>query len=124
MADWPEILGAAAKTLGVLPTLPLPPEFQNPGVFVDVFAQTLDFSVFPRKSRHALSVNLGTTTRAHGHGLMTRFDRAFKARNCSMETLWLPLAGLAISQDRRLQITPQFRTHHGDAALWDAKYRA
>ena len=48
--NWSAILGAAAKTMGINPTLPSPPDLHNPSLNSDVFAKTLDIVIFPRKS--------------------------------------------------------------------------
>ena len=50
------LLGAVAQTLGVSPT-PVPlPDPREPGLYLDFPAKTLDFAVFPHKSRRALAV--------------------------------------------------------------------
>ena len=49
--DWPGLLGAVAQTPGVAPAPAPPPDLRGPGLRRDFFARTLDFAIFPRKSR-------------------------------------------------------------------------
>ena len=57
--EWPLILGAVAKKLGVYRTPPPKPDMKDPEVYLDLFAKTLDVATFPKIGRHALSVASG-----------------------------------------------------------------
>ena len=50
------LLGAVAQTLGSSPTPALPPDPRQPSQYLDAFAKTADFAIFPRKSRRPLAV--------------------------------------------------------------------
>ena len=57
--EWPLILGAAAKKVGVYRTPAPKPDLQDPEVYLDLFAKTLDLATSPQIGRHALSVASG-----------------------------------------------------------------
>ena len=55
-SDWSTLLGAAARPLGVRPVAPPLPNLRDPALYLDVFGQTLDYAVFPHKSKHPLAL--------------------------------------------------------------------
>ena len=59
-----EILGTVARTLGVSPTPEPLPDLSDPGVYLDFFPKTLDFAIFPRKSRRPLAACSGINDKA------------------------------------------------------------
>ena len=56
---WSAILGAVAKALGMYPTPPLPPDFRDPSLFLDLSAKALNFAISPYEPRHALPAASG-----------------------------------------------------------------
>ena len=62
-SDWYAPSGEAARPLGALPVPPPLPDLSDPGLHLDFFGQTLDFAVFPHKSRHPLAIGAGINSR-------------------------------------------------------------
>ena len=55
-AGWSNILGEAARSLGVCPTDPPLPDLRDPEFFLDFFGQTLEYAAFPHKSKRHLAL--------------------------------------------------------------------
>ena len=56
---WPLILCAVTEKFGAQRTRPPEPDLQGPGAYLDFFAKTSHFAIFPRKGRRALSAASG-----------------------------------------------------------------
>ena len=63
-SDCSALPGEAARFLGVLPTPPPLPDLSNPGLFIAFFRQSLDFAVFPHKSRRPMAIGAGSKSKA------------------------------------------------------------
>ena len=56
---WPDLLGNVAMNLGVCPRAIPKPNLQKSDGYLDFFARTLDFAVFPHFNRHPQSTAAG-----------------------------------------------------------------
>ena len=63
-SDWSAILREAARTLHVMPTSPPLLYLSDPGLYLDFFGKTLEFAIFPHKSRRPLATNTAIDDKA------------------------------------------------------------
>ena len=73
-AEYTEISGPAAGTLGAPPAPPPLPDLRDTNQFLDFFARALDFAIFRHKSRRPPSVTSGIDDQVR----TIRFERAFE----------------------------------------------
>ena len=105
MGEWPEIVAAVARTLGVSPTPPLLTDLRHTGVYSDFFGETLGSATSPRKSRHPLfGASELMIKLAHVDGTTIGFELAFRIRRGFTRILWVALEVFPLTCSARLRV--------------------
>ena len=64
-ADGPTLLGEVARSLGVRPAAPPPPNLSDPALYLDFCSLTLECVAFPRKSKRHMAFGSGVGAKGH-----------------------------------------------------------